>query len=110
MDDPATLRMLIAIVVIPLAIALAFFLVLARPWLRALMSGAQVPAATIVGMWLRGNPARLMIDAYIILRQSGHPATIADVERAYIINKSRILTTDDLVRLVNRTHPPDASS
>ena len=84
-----------------LVVAFVFVPVL-RPWLRALFHGAPVSILHIVGMRLRGNPPRLLIDAYIALRRADLEVTIGDVENAYIDGRNRILTSDDLVELVKK--------
>ncbi|MDA1189761.1 MAG: hypothetical protein O2854_08825 [Chloroflexi bacterium] len=71
-----------------------------RVWTRALMSGAKVPLLGIVGMTLRGNPAQLLVDAYIVLRKIPVEVSIQEVEVVYIQNKMRASTPEALVRLV----------
>jgi uncharacterized protein YqfA (UPF0365 family) len=71
-----------------------------RPWLRAFLSRGEVSLATIIGMNLRGNPASLLIDAYLSLLHSGQKTTIRTVESCYIVNKNRITDVETLVRLV----------
>lgn len=73
---------------------------LLRPWLHALFSGAAIPLAGIIGMRLRGNPPKLLIDAYVTMIHAGETTSINDVESVYIANKSQAVDTDSLVRLV----------
>ena len=63
-----------------LVMAFVFVLVL-RPWLRAFLHGAPVSIIHIVAMRLRGNPPRLLIDAYIALRRADLVVTIGDNDR-----------------------------
>jgi uncharacterized protein YqfA (UPF0365 family) len=77
-----------------------FFLLGARPWMKAAARGAPVSFFSIVGMRLRGNPVSLILDAYIALKRAGVEASIAGVEGVYMDNKTRIRTHDDLVALV----------
>jgi uncharacterized protein YqfA (UPF0365 family) len=93
-----------AIVAIVLLIVVLFAFVLTlttfRPWFRAFLYGTPVLATDVIAMRLRGNPPTLLVDAYITLQRAGITATIKDVENAYIDNRNRILTSDDLVQLV----------
>jgi uncharacterized protein YqfA (UPF0365 family) len=81
--------------ILPLA-SLAFV----RPWVRAAASGAPVSLLSIVAMRMRGDPAMLLIDAYIALKRAGVHATIVDVESVYIEQRTRVRSRDDLVELV----------
>jgi len=92
----------LAMLVFPaLVVAFVFFLVL-RPWLRAFLHGAPVSVFHILGMRLRGNPPTLLIDAYIALKRADLAITIGDVENAFVDGRNRVLTSDDLVELVNK--------
>jgi uncharacterized protein YqfA (UPF0365 family) len=75
-----------------------------RIWVRAFTSGAPVPWPCLIGMRLRGNPPRLLVDAYIALLHGGTRATIAEVEKVFIANRSQVMFADDLVRLVRQQH------
>jgi uncharacterized protein YqfA (UPF0365 family) len=81
-------------------LVLQAFLFLVRPWFKAFFSGCPVPLLTILGMRLRGNPAGLLIEAYIVLVKSGVAARLDVVEVVYIANKSKARTLDALVALV----------
>ena len=83
-------------------VVVATGLLLVRPWLKSFMYGTPVPMFNILAMRLRGNPPNLLIDAYIALRRAGEQFTIADVENAYIDNKNRIASSDELVALMKR--------
>jgi uncharacterized protein YqfA (UPF0365 family) len=83
-----------------LFIALAFYGFLFRPWVRAAAGGAPISVFSILGMRLRGNPVPLLVDAYTVLKHSGVDVTIAEVELAYIKQRTRVQTADDLVELV----------
>jgi uncharacterized protein YqfA (UPF0365 family) len=84
-----------------------FFLL--KPWLNAIFSGAAVPLGVIIGMRLRGNPPKLLIDAYATMIQSGEKTSIADVESVYIANRNQATDIDSLVRLVQE-HERDKKS
>ncbi len=71
-----------------------------RLWLRARLSCGDVSIATIIGMCLRGNPPKLLIDAYLKLLHSGRKTTIQMVESCYIANKNRMIDVETLVQLV----------
>ena len=90
-----------------IAVQLVFFVLLARPWLRAFLYRTPVSLVVIVMMRLRGNPPMLLVDAYITLKRSGSPATITDVELTYVDNKTDVLSSDDLVELVKKNTPTD---
>ena len=82
--------------------ALYFFRndVFPEPWLAARFAGAPVSIMQIIGMRFRGNPGRLLIDAYIVLIQAGEKTTITEVESVYTANRNRPMDIDTLVRLV----------
>ena len=71
-----------------------------EPWLAARFAGAPVSIMQIMGMRFRGNPGRLLIDAYIVLMQAGEKTTIAEVESVYTANKNKVMNIDILVQLV----------
>jgi uncharacterized protein YqfA (UPF0365 family) len=96
---------IVVLVVLILVILSVLLGVLAcmRPWLRArLGGGSDVQVAHVIGMRLRGNPAMLLVDAYLKLLHSGKQTTIQMVESCYIANKGRVLDVDTLVMLVPR--------
>ena len=100
-DTPTfSLLLMVAIGVFFLLVALALYLLLLRPWLRAVLHGLAVTLPQIVGMRLRGNSPALLIDACISLKRAGVSVTLVDIETVYIDHKNRILTSDDLVRWV----------
>ena len=79
-------------------------LLLIRPWLKAILSGAPISLAAILGLRLRGNSPTLLADAYVTLVKMGVSVDIQEVEVVYITNKTKASTTDDLVKLVQK-HP-----
>jgi uncharacterized protein YqfA (UPF0365 family) len=83
-----------------LIVALVFYGFLFRPWVRAAASGAPISVLSILGMRLRGNPVTLLVDAFTVLKHSGIDVSIADVELAYIKQRTRVRTADDLVGLI----------
>src|SRR5688572_9824386 len=102
------LACVLAAFVVLLAV-LTIFLLLGRHWIKAMMSGTPVSLFALIGMLLRGNPRSLLVDAYIQLNHRGSPATIADVELAYIANRHRVRTSHDLVSFVEERLAAQAS-
>ena len=98
----AFLWVALVIFVFCVLIFFALFVMLVRPWLRAALHAAPVSLTSILGMRLRGNPTMLLIDTYIALKRSGIPATISDVENAYIDARNRVSTSDDLAELMKK--------
>ncbi|MFO0952166.1 MAG: hypothetical protein U0835_13655 [Isosphaeraceae bacterium] len=66
------------------------------------MSGGEVTVFDILGMRLRNNPPKLLIDAYLSLKTQGVDVSIGDVERAYIVHKARVQDSGDLVEAVRQ--------
>jgi uncharacterized protein YqfA (UPF0365 family) len=89
-----------AIFVFFVLIVIAVVVLLGRPWFRAFMHGTPVALVSIVAMRLRGNPPSILVDAYIALKRAGVSTSIGEVENAYIDARNRIVTSDDLVKLV----------
>ena len=84
-------------------VTLVIFITLAlllRPWLHAMFSGAAMPLAKIIGMRLRGNPPKLLIDTYVTMIQAGETTSINEIESVYIANKTQATDVDILYRLV----------
>lgn len=81
-------------------LVLQVLLLCIHPWLRAFTSGGRVSLSSILGMRLRGNPATLIIDAYVSLLHAGKTVTLSQVESLYITERSYVRHSGDLVRLV----------
>lgn len=93
----------IAIFAIPilfLTIGFGLAWTIARPWQRAFMSGGRVSFIEIIMTRVRGNPVNLIMDAYLSLLHSDVRTTYSDVEKSYIVHKSRIIASSDLVLAV----------
>jgi uncharacterized protein YqfA (UPF0365 family) len=73
---------------------------LVSPWLRAITSGGRVTMLQIIGMRLRGNPPRLLVDAYLSLLHSGEKARMSEVESQYIAHRGQVGSAMDLVNIV----------
>ncbi len=76
-----------------------------RPWIKAILTSCPVGLMNIIGIRLRGNPVNLLIDAYIILRKSGHDTAMGVVECIYINNRLKIKTPEDLAELTVKHLP-----
>ena len=96
------LLMMIAMLGCFFLVVVVLYVLLLRPWLRAILHGLSVTLLQIVGMRLRGHSPLLLIDACISLRREGASVTIVDVENVYSDHKNMIVTSDDLVRWVKK--------
>lgn len=93
----------IAIIAIPILFLTIWFglvWMIARPWLRSFMSGGKVSLIQIAMTRYRGNPVNLIVDAYLSLLHSDVDTSYSDVEKSYIVHKSRIIASSDLVLAV----------
>jgi uncharacterized protein YqfA (UPF0365 family) len=86
-------------------LGLLVFLLIAlygRIWLRALLSGARVTFPVLVAMRLRGNPPKIIVDAYVGLIHAGTDVSLAQVESLYIANKMEAYSSRELIAIVLR--------
>lgn len=93
----------IAIIAIPilfLTVWCGLIWMIARPWLRAFMSGGKVSLMQIAMTRYRGNPVNLIVDAYLSLLHSDVDTTYPNVEKSYIVHRSRIIASSDLALAV----------
>ena len=81
-------------------VLLTISVIFLRVWLKTFLHGRPVPMIALVGMRLRGAPMGLITDAFVELVQSGSHSTMADVERAYHANPSKIRSSIDLAAIV----------
>jgi len=84
--------------------AMAVFFGILTVWVRALTSGVPVNALRILGMRLRGNPARLLIDAHVLLSKEGIQTSLDETEHIFMQNRRRVHHPEELVRLVKQHH------
>ena len=70
------------------------------PWLRAVRAGAPIPLSIIVLLRLRGQPVRMLVDAYLLLKRKDVAITLAEVEHFYVQNSNRLSTAEELVELI----------
>ena len=82
---------------------LAGLLWLVRPWLLAWASGSRISAARLLGMRLRGTPIMVLIPAYVTLRKRGVDIDLDALEAAYMAEHAAIRSSEDLVRVAERT-------
>lgn len=73
-----------------------------RPWLQIFLSGGRTSVFQIVGMRLRGSDVKLVTEAYIMLVQRGKKISLSEVESQYIARKQTIMSSQDLMQLVEQ--------
>lgn len=101
MEASSLLVIVMLLVMLLSLVAVAYtFLMLLRPWLRAVTSGTPVSVLTILGMRLRGNPPDLILSAYTSLVFAGDDAPLSEVESVYIANRGTIRNAQDLIDAV----------
>jgi uncharacterized protein YqfA (UPF0365 family) len=100
MNDAILLIIASLLAIVILIAVFCCALLLFVPWIRALTSGAPVTFLSLLGMLLRGSPARLVTDAYAQLVHRGADVSIAEVERRFIANRRRIQSAGDLIDFV----------
>ena len=86
----------------------AVFLTLFGPWMRAFLSGTPVSIVQLIGMRLRGVPARLVVDALISLVHRGHPyepRLCYLLESTYLAQRGYIESSTQLADMVERQLP-----
>jgi uncharacterized protein YqfA (UPF0365 family) len=94
----------LTILLLMLAMALVFAL-LARPWLRAFLSGAPISVFQLLGMRLRGVPPGLIVDALVTLVHRGHghdPRRCGIAESIYLAQRGLIQSPEQLADLVEK--------
>ena len=87
---------------IPLHWLIAKFIM--KPFMKALLNKQKIPLTQIAAMHLRGNPAELIIDAYIILHHSNIQISLDRLESIYVTNKKLICDCESLVELVKSNY------
>lgn len=84
-------------VVLIFAIALFFGMVPVKVWIKALVSGAHIPAYQLVGMKLRNVDVKLIIGCYINARKAGVDVSIYDLETHYMAGGNVSKVVDALI-------------
>lgn len=82
------------------ATIMAVMFLTGRIWVRALVNGTPVSFLRILAMRLRGSPPGLLVDAYVALSRDGSPATLDDVEKAFLDSGNRMLSSGELADVV----------
>ena len=75
-------------------------LLVVKPWVQAVFSGAPVGFFHVVGMRLRGTPIAMVVGAYISLRKAARQVPLDLVEATYIAHRGTINSERELVRQV----------
>lgn len=88
-----------AIYVIIRLIAYSF---VAKHCVKVLACGGKITAGQIIGMYLRGNPPSLIVDAYVVLIHSNIQITINELESLYIANKTLVHDVPSLIELAKK--------
>lgn len=81
---------------------LSSFFSIFRPWLQVMLSGGKASVFQILGMRLRGSNVKLVTEAYIMLVQRGQKVSLSQVESQYIARKQTIMSSHDLMQLVEQ--------
>jgi uncharacterized protein YqfA (UPF0365 family) len=89
-----------------LLVPLLFAWLVIAPWLKAFLSGAPISLVQLLAMRLRGTPAPMILDTHLALVHSGHASDVRRIESLYIANRSRIVTSADLVEIAKRELGP----
>lgn len=85
MQNPETIVLLMILVsLIPIGVAAVLALWVVRPWLRSVMSGAQLTVFEVIGMKLRRVDVDAVVAALAMARQSGVEIHQVDLQRAYL--------------------------
>ena len=84
--QPMQVVVLAALAVMALAMlgTLFVFVRLFRLWLKAILSGANIPVAALIGMMLRRTPMDDVVRWTIMAAQAGVPVTSAQIESAIL--------------------------
>jgi uncharacterized protein YqfA (UPF0365 family) len=80
-------------------------LMLFAPWMRGFLSGAPVSILQLLGMRLRGVPARLIVDAVITLVHRGHAhdrKLVSLAESTYLAQRGLIQDSTQLADMVEK--------
>ena len=90
-----------SLVLVPLIVLTATALAV-HAWLRAMFYLTPVKFSRLLDLPFRGIEPSRIVDAYIAIRWAGIPATIDDVKKVFVDNRSCIATSDDLVAQVKQ--------
>jgi uncharacterized protein YqfA (UPF0365 family) len=96
----------VALTVLTFAYSMLVLFTTLRLVTQAQLTGTPVTFGQLLGMRLRGTPVRLVVHAAILLTQRGTPASLVEVERAYLLGGKRETNPDALARLVAAGRQP----
>lgn len=79
-SDGGLIALIIVVVFIFVLALLAIFILPLATWFRALVSGAHITMGRLIGMKLRRNRMRLIVEAYISARKAGLDISVEALE------------------------------
>lgn len=82
--EPWAIALIVLSCLLTVGLVVIFILVPLKTWFVALVSGAHVSMARLVGMKLRKVNYRLIIDSYIMARKGGINISVVDLETHYM--------------------------
>ncbi len=82
--EPWAIALIVLSCLLAVGLIVIFILVPLKTWFVALVSGAHVSMARLVGMKLRKVNYRLIIDSYIMARKGGINISVVDLETHYM--------------------------
>ena len=85
------------LVAVPLLIVVVAFLAFFKLWLRALLSGARVTLASLVGMSLRKVNPGVIVDSRIMAVKAGLPISTTELETHYLAGGSVVRVVQALI-------------
>ena len=89
---------LLAAVGITVLIVVLYVFPLISLWMQALLSGAAVPAGSLIGMKLRGNPASLIVMSRIKAVKTNLDISIAELETHHIAGGDLTNVVDSMIK------------
>ncbi|MCK4541163.1 MAG: flotillin-like protein FloA [Spirochaetales bacterium] len=78
-------------------VLLAFFLKFFSLWFRALLSGAHIKMARLIGMWIRRVKSTIIVDSRIMLTKAGMPIDSDLLETHYLAGGDVIKVSKALI-------------
>ena len=72
------------------------------PWVVATTNGAKVGFLHLLGMRLRGTPASLIIEAYVVDQKRDREYSLEEIEGAYLGFRDEIQNAGDLLAVLKR--------
>lgn len=108
-DAMALVAVVISLVLLIVILVFAgVMLMIFAPWMRGFLSGAPVSAIQLLGMRLRGVPARMIVDAVVTLVHRGHPfdgSVYRLAESTYLAQRGLIRDSTQLAEMVEKQMP-----